>query len=68
MRKRQLKELCRCDVRVLRNYLAPYLADARTELVGLTAEEIVDRFLGWCSRPLNVPVGEGEGGRSAGTG
>ncbi|MER7164750.1 hypothetical protein ABT336_01555 [Micromonospora sp. NPDC000207] len=36
----------------MRNYLAPYLADARTELTGLTPEQIVDRFLGWCSRPL----------------
>ncbi|MBM0239593.1 hypothetical protein JNW88_25055 [Micromonospora sp. ATA32] len=69
MRKRQLKELCRCDVRLLRNYMTPYLRDARTEITDLSPDEITERFTGWCARPLgrwttDEAPGGGTDGRS----
>ncbi|WP_433343777.1 flavin reductase [Micromonospora sp. CA-111912] len=66
-RKRQLKDLCRCDVRLLRNYLTPYLRDARVDLVDVELAEITDRFLGWCGRPLDRPsVDDRPGGAGGG--
>ncbi|WP_329110716.1 hypothetical protein OG792_16945 [Micromonospora sp. NBC_01699] len=32
--------------------MAPYLRVARTELTGLTAEQVDARFLSWFGRPL----------------
>lgn len=55
-RKRQLKDLCHCNIRVLVNYMAPYLRDAHREIDGLSAAEITERFVGWCSRPLIRPL------------
>lgn len=56
VRKRQLRELCQGDVRALVRYLGPYLSVARTEIEGATADEVTERFVGWCGRPLAVWV------------
>jgi hypothetical protein len=52
IRKRQLKELCQCNIRTMVNYMMPYLRDAQEELVGISTAEVADRFVNWCSRPL----------------
>ncbi|MEU1751832.1 hypothetical protein ABZ436_04095 [Micromonospora matsumotoense] len=54
VRKRQLKELCQCNIRTLMHYMSPYLNDARQDIDGMGAAEITERFVGWCSRPLEV--------------
>ncbi|SCF11220.1 hypothetical protein GA0070558_12922 [Micromonospora haikouensis] len=51
-RKRQLKELCHCNIRTLTRYMSDYLRDAREEIVGVSTAEITERFVGWCARPL----------------
>ncbi|MGW1062380.1 hypothetical protein [Micromonospora rubida] len=51
-RKRQLKDLCHSNIRVLVNYMSPYLRDAHREIGGMSTAEITERFVGWCSRPL----------------
>jgi hypothetical protein len=69
VRKRQLKELCRCDVRLLVNYMTPYLRDARVEIVDLNLAEITELFVGWCRRPLGqqrADAGSARGGAGGG--
>ncbi|WP_229397719.1 hypothetical protein [Micromonospora okii] len=51
-RKRQLKELCHCNIRTLTRYMSEHLRDAHTEITGLSAAEVTERFVGWCARPL----------------
>jgi hypothetical protein len=53
-RKRQLKELCHCNIRTLTRYMSEYLRDARTEITSLSPAEISERFVGWCARPLGA--------------
>ncbi|MCX4471944.1 hypothetical protein OOK41_16790 [Micromonospora sp. NBC_01655] len=75
-RRRQLKELCQCNVRTLVRYMTSYLRDAHQEIGGMGTAEITERFLGWCSRPLemwvdqerNRPVRGDQGRRQPGTG
>ncbi|MGY3518260.1 hypothetical protein ACVMYR_18375 [Micromonospora sp. PTRAS2] len=53
-RKRQLKELCRCNVRTLVRYLTSYLPDAQAEITGLSSADIAGLIVGWCARPLEM--------------
>ncbi|MEU3454178.1 hypothetical protein ABZ671_11315 [Micromonospora sp. NPDC006766] len=53
-RRRQLKELCQCNVRALVNYMSSYLRDAHQEIEGMSTVEITERFVGWCNRPLGM--------------
>ncbi|MEU8190835.1 hypothetical protein [Micromonospora sp. WMMD712] len=62
-RKRQLKELCRCNVRTLVRYLTSYLPDAHAEITGMSSADITDRIVGWCARPLEMWAAE-EGTRA----
>lgn len=52
-RKRQLKELLRCDVQRLRRYMHPYLLLALAEL-DVTEVQAHKRFVAWCGRPLRA--------------
>jgi hypothetical protein len=65
-RRRQLTELCRGDPRLLLAYLAPYVADARTDLVDPGADGIAERFTGWCHHPPGSRVDEVGGGGADG--
>ncbi|MFI1197085.1 hypothetical protein ACH4T9_28045 [Micromonospora sp. NPDC020750] len=53
-RKRQLKELCQCNIRTLVRYMTAYLPDAHTEITGMSTTDITERFVGWCGRPLEM--------------
>ncbi|MEV1288330.1 hypothetical protein [Micromonospora sp. NPDC049679] len=51
-RKRQLKELLRCDVQRLRRYMHPYVPIALVELDELDEARVHERFVSWCGKPL----------------
>ncbi|WP_405095215.1 hypothetical protein [Micromonospora sp. NBC_01412] len=53
-RKRQLKELCQCNIRTLVRYMTSYLPDAHTEITGMSTTDITERIVGWCGRPLEM--------------
>ncbi|WP_405096710.1 hypothetical protein [Micromonospora sp. NBC_01412] len=53
-RKRQLKDLCQCNIRTLVRYMTAYLPDAHKEITGMSTAEITERIVGWCGRPLEM--------------